>query len=127
MASVIAVESCAGSKGRSAISPAAAARALLAAGQPVRALLRDPSRLPGWAAGAEAFAAELTDAAVLTRAFAGAKAAYILVPSNPQVADPMRPYGYAALAVREAALAAGLPSQASTPFADTLAAWAIPA
>lgn len=88
---------------------AAAARALLAEGQPVRALLRDPARLPGWAAGAEAFAAELTDAAALTRAFAGATAAYILVPTNPQVADPMRPYVDVALAVREAARAAGLP------------------
>ena len=88
---------------------AAAARALLAEGQPVRTLLRDPARLPGWAAGAEAFAAELTDAAALTRAFAGATAAYILVPTNPQVADPMRPYVDVALAVREAARAAGLP------------------
>ncbi len=88
---------------------AAAARALLAQGQPVRALLRDPSRLPGWAVGAEAFAAELTDAAALTRAFAGATAAYILVPTNPQVADPVRAYIDVALAVREAARAAGLP------------------
>ncbi len=88
---------------------AAAARALLAQGQPVRALLRDASRLPGWAVGAEAFAAELTDAAALTRAFAGATAAYLLVPPAPQAADPVRPYIDVALAVREAARAAGLP------------------
>ncbi|MDQ0469838.1 NmrA family NAD(P)-binding protein [Labrys wisconsinensis] len=62
------------------------ARALLAAGQPVRAVLRDPRKGEDWAAqGCEIAIADMEDAAALTAAFAGAAAAFIL---PPPVFDP---------------------------------------
>jgi uncharacterized protein YbjT (DUF2867 family) len=62
---------------------AAAARALLAAGQPVRAVLRDPSKAKYWSdLGCEVAIAEMEDAQALTAAFAGATGVFILPPSN---------------------------------------------
>ncbi len=87
-----------------------AARALLAQGHRVRALVRDPARAAEWAArGVELVAGEVTDEAALRRAFAGARAAYGLVPPNPSEADPIRQYLRTADAVRVAARAEGLP------------------
>jgi uncharacterized protein YbjT (DUF2867 family) len=61
----------------------AAARALLAAGQPVRAVLRDPSKAKYWSdLGCEVAIAEMEDAQALTAAFAGATGVFILPPSN---------------------------------------------
>ena len=61
----------------------AAARALLAAGQPVRAVLRNPDKAKHWSdLGCEVAIAEMEDAAALTAAFAGCTAVFILPPSN---------------------------------------------
>jgi NAD(P)H dehydrogenase (quinone) len=61
----------------------AAACALLAAGQPVRAVLRDPQKAKRWSdLGCEVAFAEMEDAAALTAAFAGATGVFILPPSN---------------------------------------------
>jgi uncharacterized protein YbjT (DUF2867 family) len=56
---------------------------LLARGEKVRVTGRDASRLgPLAQKGAEAFVADVADAAALTRAFAGAKAVYVMIPPN---------------------------------------------
>jgi NAD(P)H dehydrogenase (quinone) len=58
------------------------ARTLLAAGQPVRAVVRDTNKGPEWAAlGCEIAVATMEDAAALTKAFAGATGVFILPPS----------------------------------------------
>lgn len=61
----------------------AVARALLAAGQPVRAVVRDAARGQAWAArGCEVAMADMEDAASLGAAFQGAKGVFILPPSE---------------------------------------------
>jgi uncharacterized protein YbjT (DUF2867 family) len=60
------------------------AKALLSRGEKVRVIGRTAERLKALAAeGAEPFAADLTDAAGVTKAFAGAKAVYVMLPPNP--------------------------------------------
>ncbi len=64
------------------------AEKLLAQGERVRVIGRDTSRLAGLAQkGAEAIAADLTDAVGLAKAFEGARAVYALVPPNLTSAD----------------------------------------
>ncbi len=64
------------------------AERLLAHGQKVRVIGRDISRLAQFVQkGAEAVAADLTDADALARAFDGASAVYVLVPPNISAAD----------------------------------------
>lgn len=59
------------------------AEKLLANGEEVRVVGRDPKRLERFTQkGAEAFAADVTDAAALTKAFSGAKAVYAMSPPN---------------------------------------------
>lgn len=59
------------------------AEKLLANGEKVRVIGRDPKRLERFTQkGAEAFAADVTDAAALTKAFSGAKAVYAMSPPN---------------------------------------------
>jgi uncharacterized protein YbjT (DUF2867 family) len=59
------------------------AEGLLEAGKPVRVVGRSVERLKGLAArGAEAVAASLDDAAAMTRALQGARAAYLLIPPS---------------------------------------------
>jgi uncharacterized protein YbjT (DUF2867 family) len=54
---------------------------LLAAGLPVRAVVRDAAKGAGWAArGAEVALADVNDAAALSRAFSGAEAVFVLLP-----------------------------------------------
>ena len=54
---------------------------LLAKGQKVRVVGRDVGRLQRFVRnGAEAYTADLSDAAALTKAFSGARAAYLLLP-----------------------------------------------
>ncbi|NIJ33780.1 NmrA family NAD(P)-binding protein [Sphingomonas oligoaromativorans] len=61
----------------------ALASALLAAGRPVRAVVRNEARGTVWAAkGCELAIADMTDAATLTTAFHGAEAVFILPPSD---------------------------------------------
>ncbi len=62
------------------------ARTLLAAGKPVRAVVRDMKKGEEWAArGCEVAVAEMTDAPALTRAFTGATGVFVL---PPPVFDP---------------------------------------
>src|SRR5580658_9347961 len=59
------------------------AERLLKAGQKVRVVGRDPKRLEKFTRkGAESFIADATDGGALTNAFAGAKAAYAIIPPN---------------------------------------------
>jgi uncharacterized protein YbjT (DUF2867 family) len=61
----------------------ALARALLAAGQPVRAVVRDPRKGEAWAArGCEVALADMGDADALSAAFAGTQGVFILPPSE---------------------------------------------
>lgn len=66
----------------------ATARALLEAGEDVRALGRSPERLAELAAaGAQIRAGDAADPAFLTDAFRGADAVYVLLPIAPEVPD----------------------------------------
>jgi uncharacterized protein YbjT (DUF2867 family) len=59
------------------------ARNLLAAGQPVRGVVRETSKGKVWAErGCELVAADINDADALTAAFEGAAGAFVLVPPN---------------------------------------------
>ena len=59
----------------------AVARTLLAAGQPVRAVARDAAKGAPWVErGCELAVADLDDAESLTAAFAGAEAAFVMLP-----------------------------------------------
>ena len=59
----------------------ALARTLLAAGQPVRAVVRDTRKGEAWASrGCEVVVAEMEDASALAKAFSGATAVFILPP-----------------------------------------------
>lgn len=61
----------------------AVARTLLAAGQPVRAVVRDAARARTWAErGCEVVTAGMDDAASLAAAFEGAQGVFILPPSD---------------------------------------------
>jgi uncharacterized protein YbjT (DUF2867 family) len=61
---------------------------LLGRGEKVRVIGRDASRLEGLVQkGAEAFVADVTDAAALTKAFTGAKAVYAMIPPNVAARD----------------------------------------
>lgn len=67
--------------GASGNTGGATARALLAAGEPVRVVVRDAAKGEAWRArGAEVAVADLGDADALVRAFAGVRAAYVLNP-----------------------------------------------
>ncbi|HMF91219.1 MAG TPA: NmrA family NAD(P)-binding protein [Candidatus Angelobacter sp.] len=67
-----------------------AAKRLLAQGKKVRVIGRSADRLqPLATAGAEPFVAELSDAASLAKAFAGAEAVYVMIPPNPASTDPL--------------------------------------
>ena len=59
----------------------ALAQTLLAAGQPVRAVVRDTRKGKAWASrGCEVVVAEMEDASALAEAFSGATAVFILPP-----------------------------------------------
>lgn len=59
------------------------ARRLLAAGEPVRAVVRDAAKAESWAAkGCEIALADMADTEALTRAFTGADGVFILPPSD---------------------------------------------
>lgn len=61
-----------------------AAEALLAKGQKVRVVGRSKERLSKLVArGTEAFEADVTDSAALTKAFKGARAVYVMLPPDP--------------------------------------------
>jgi uncharacterized protein YbjT (DUF2867 family) len=59
------------------------ARNLLAAGRPVRAVVREIRKAEPWAErGCEVVEADINDAAALTAAFAGAEGVFVMVPSS---------------------------------------------
>jgi uncharacterized protein YbjT (DUF2867 family) len=74
--------------GASGNTGGAVAGKLLQAGQKVRVIGRDTGRLERFTSrGAEAFVADATDAAALTKAFEGASAVYAMVPPNISAPD----------------------------------------
>ena len=88
----------------------AAAETLLMRGAAVRVIVRQPAQAAEWVArGAEAAVADLTDAAALTRALAGAAAAYLLVPPDFAAADQRAHQSRVTQALAAAASEAGLP------------------
>jgi uncharacterized protein YbjT (DUF2867 family) len=89
---------------------AAAAEALLARGEAVRAIVRDEGRATAWAArGVELRRADLTDAESLARSFEGAAGAYLFAPPLSEDGEHATLYVAIARAVRTAALRARLP------------------
>jgi uncharacterized protein YbjT (DUF2867 family) len=78
---------------------------LLSKGKKVRVVGRDAARLQRFVRkGAEAFTAELSDAAALTEAFRGARAAYLLLPPITSREDQERQSDAITKAVRESGL-----------------------
>jgi uncharacterized protein YbjT (DUF2867 family) len=89
----------------------AVARALLDAGQPVRAVVRDPAKAAAWTArGCEVAIAALDDAEALARAFAGATGVFVV---PPPVFDPKPgfPEALAVVSAVRAALEAARPDR----------------
>ena len=89
----------------------AVARALLAEGLPVRAVVRDAAKARAWAeAGCELAVADLDNAPALTVAFAGAEAAFAMLPPlfDP---SPDYPEAKAMIATVCTALAAAAPGR----------------
>jgi len=78
---------------------------LLSNGQRVRVVGRDPRRVQGFVRkGAEAFTADMSDAAALGKAFGGARAAYLMLPPISSREDQERQSDAIAKAVRESGL-----------------------
>lgn len=78
---------------------------LLSKGRKVRVVGRDAARLQRFAVkGAEAFTADVNDAAALTKAFSGARAAYLLLPPITSREDQERESDSIAKAVTESGL-----------------------
>ena len=88
----------------------ATARRLLEAGEHVRALGRSADRLAALGdAGAEPFPLDASDAAALTEALRGANAAYVLLPTSPEVPDWHAHTAQLGEAILTAVRAAGVP------------------
>src|SRR5260370_34190984 len=78
---------------------------LLLKGQKVRVMGRDAGRLERFVRkGAEAFMADVSDAAGLTKAFSGARAAYLMLPPITSREDQERESDTIAKAVTESGL-----------------------
>ena len=78
---------------------------LLSKGRKVRVVGRDVERLQRFARkGAQAFTAEISDAAALTKAFSGARAAYLLLPPITSREDQEQQSDAIAKAVKESGL-----------------------
>jgi uncharacterized protein YbjT (DUF2867 family) len=81
------------------------ADSLLLKGEKVRVMGRDAGRLQRFVRkGAEAFTADLSDAAALTKAFSGARAAYLMLPPAKSREDQERESNAIAKAVEESGL-----------------------
>jgi uncharacterized protein YbjT (DUF2867 family) len=78
---------------------------LLSKGQKVRVIGRDKGRLQRFVdKGAEAFTADMSDTAALTKAFTGARAAYLLLPPAKSPEEQERDSDAVAKAVKESGL-----------------------
>ena len=87
-----------------------AAEKLLAGGKKVRAIGRDAGRLEKLTGkGAEAFTADVFDAAALTKAFEGAEAVYAMIPPNMSAPDVPAYQAKVSDALASAIAAAGVP------------------
>ena len=85
-------------------------RALLAAGQPVRAVLRNPDKAAEWIAqGAQIAIADLYDTQALQTAFTGVAGAFIVTPPLLDVADPVGENRLMLAAIITALRVAGVP------------------
>jgi uncharacterized protein YbjT (DUF2867 family) len=81
------------------------ANSLLVNGKNVRVMGRDPGRLERFVRkGAQAFTADLSDAAALTNAFSGARAAYMMLPPITSREDQERESDAIAKAAKESGL-----------------------
>ena len=81
------------------------ANSLLLKGEKVRVMGRDPGRLQRFVGeGAEAFTADMNDAAALTKAFSSARAAYFMLPPAKSREDQERDSDAIAKAVKESGL-----------------------
>jgi uncharacterized protein YbjT (DUF2867 family) len=81
------------------------ANSLLSAGKKVRVVGRDSGRLQRFVdKGAEAFTATLSDAAALTKAFSGGRAAYLMLPPAKSREEQERDSDNVAKAVKESGL-----------------------
>src|SRR6202453_158937 len=81
------------------------ANSLLSAGKKVRVVGRDAGRLKRFVdRGAEAFTADMSDAAALTKAFTGARAAYLMLPPGKSREEQERDSDGIAKAVEESGL-----------------------
>jgi uncharacterized protein YbjT (DUF2867 family) len=81
------------------------AKSLLSAGKKVRVVGRDSGRLQRFVdKGAEAFTADMSDAAALTKAFSGARAAYLMLPPAKSQEDQERDSDGIAKAVKKSGL-----------------------
>ena len=81
------------------------ANVLLSTGKKVRVVGRDSGRLQRFVdKGAEAFPADMSDAAALTKAFSGARAAYLLLPPAKSPEEQERDSDAIAKAVKESGL-----------------------
>ncbi len=79
------------------------ARNLLAAGQPVRGVVRETRKGENWAArGCHIVEADINDAAALTAAFKGTAGVFVLVPPNFDPAPDFREARAVATALRSA-------------------------
>src|ERR1700686_1040138 len=78
---------------------------MLSKGQKVRVIGRDPGRLRRFVdKGAEAFTADMSEATALTKAFSGARAAYLLLPPAKSPQEQERDRDAIAKAVKESGL-----------------------
>src|ERR1700727_957827 len=79
------------------------ARNLLAAGQPVRAVVRDTRKGETWAKlGCDLAEADINDTAALTKAFKGTAGVFVLVPPNFDPSPDFREARVVAAALRSA-------------------------
>ena len=89
---------------------AAAADALLRAGQPVRVVVRDPANGRPWSErGAEVALADLTDMVSMTEALGGVRGAYVVNPQQYSLDDLFERAGLIAETTARAAVAARVP------------------
>lgn len=84
-------------------------KTLLEKGEKVRAVGRNMARLQAFVQkGAEAFVGDVTDAEAMTRAFSGARAAFLMIPPGMTAADYRADQERASDAISSAAKSAGL-------------------
>lgn len=94
------------------------ARNLLAAGRPVRAVMRDVRKGDGWAQrGCELATADILDVAALASAFEGAEGVFVLVPPNFDPA-PSFPEARATAATLKSAIRKTTSGQSRVPVDD---------